>query len=676
MWSLSGSEDRRRMADWGFRRIIRLVWGAALAGLLGSTASPAAADIGGSTMIIFDGSGSMWGKLAGSGPVKFHAARDAVKAGLAKLTSEARIGLASFGHRRPGDCSDVEVMLPLDKVSVDRIGAPLDKLNPKGRGPLVQALREAAKAMGSGPAPQSLILIHDDPDNCQQDACVAVDEIHAANPRLAIHVVSLGMRPEDAPRMSCVAKKSGGRFFDVQEAAQLTSAVEEALRLSSVAPKTQPQPTAQTARPIAPRAPAAPGPADDAPAGLYPTATLTAAGPAPTAPTLWRVYRGTSTAGVPAAEAIAANPRIVLAPGNYTVEARNGLVTARTNAEVAAKGPTRLLVVLNAAELRLSAPLQKGGLSLPGTLFSVAEPGADGKAHWHATGANPSLVLAPGAYAVTAEAGLARQAREVALTPGAQLDVEVPLGAGRLKLRALDRDGGKPLDPVLVVITEDAPDLAQGRREVTRSTRAELDLVLPGGTYYITARHGMAEIRDIVAIAPGEDVTRSIMIPIARVSLASRLQNGAPAPTDQVFHRLILLDAQPREIARASGAAAEFQLAAGRYRIESQLGGQNALAVREIDVRPGARERITIEHAAGVVRLKLVSSSGKLPVGDLHWDIRNGRDESIWRTVQQEPRAVLAAGRYKVRIESRDRRFESAFEIKTGESRTIEIAVD
>jgi len=645
--------------------------------MLAALALPAAADTSHSAMIVFDGSGSMWGKLGGSGPVKFHAARDAVRVSLGKLAPETRVGLASFGHRRQGDCGDVEVILPLDRLSVDRIGGPLERLNPKGRGPLVLALREAVKAIGGAQGAQSLVLIHDDPDNCQQDACAAAEEIHAAHPKLAIHVVSLGMRKEDVPRMSCVAKATGGRFFDVHDAAQLTAAVDDALRHANAAPRA----TTPVARPAAPKPATGPtaaiaGPPDDAPPGLYPVVLLSAGGAAPTTKTHWRVYRGATASGAVVAEANGINPHIVVPPGSYTVEARSGLVTARAAAEVAAKGPTRLPIALNAAEVRLAAPLQRSGATLPETVFSVAEPGANGKTLWVATGASTSLVMPAGAYVVSAEADLARQHREVTLAPGAQLDADLTLAAGRLKLRTLDRETSTPLDPVTIVVSEDALDQQQGRREVTRSTRAELDLVLPAGTYYINARHGTAEVRDIVAIAPGEEVTRSILIPIARMSLTTRLQTGAAVLADQVFHRLLLLEPRPREIARASGLEAEFQLTAGRYRIETQLGGQNALAVREVDVRPGARERITIEHPAGSVRLKLVDASGKLPLGDLHWDIRDTQDKPVWRTVQQEPRAILAAGRYKVRIESRDRRFESAFEVRTGESRVIEIAVD
>jgi len=55
-------------------------------------------------MIIFDGSGSMWGKPLGEKQSKLVLARDALRQSLPRLAKQARVGLMVFGHRRPGDC--------------------------------------------------------------------------------------------------------------------------------------------------------------------------------------------------------------------------------------------------------------------------------------------------------------------------------------------------------------------------------------------------------------------------------------------------------------------------------------------------------------------------------------------------------------------------------------------
>jgi Ca-activated chloride channel homolog len=160
-----------------------------------------------SVVVIFDGSGSMWGNIEGTRQVKLATARDGLRRALAKLPPQTRLGLASFGHRR-GDCSDVEMLVPPEPQSVEKVAASLEKLNPRGRGPLTTALRDAAKALGSGPGRRSLILIHDDADNCQQDVCVAAAELR--NARLPVHVVGIALKPEDAAKMACLSRETGG----------------------------------------------------------------------------------------------------------------------------------------------------------------------------------------------------------------------------------------------------------------------------------------------------------------------------------------------------------------------------------------------------------------------------------------------------------------------------------
>ena len=67
-------------------------------------------------MLILDGSGSMWGRI--DGRPKIEIARESVDGMLADWPEERGIGLMAYGHRREGDCSDIEVLAepaPLDR---------------------------------------------------------------------------------------------------------------------------------------------------------------------------------------------------------------------------------------------------------------------------------------------------------------------------------------------------------------------------------------------------------------------------------------------------------------------------------------------------------------------------------------------------------------------------------
>jgi Ca-activated chloride channel family protein len=621
----------------------------------------------------------MWGKLASTGAVKFQTAREAIRQTLAKVPATTNVGLASFGHRRPGDCSDVEIMLPAEAASVDRILTPLDKLNPKGRGPIVSALRDVAKTM-SGPG--SIVLVHDDLDNCQQDVCAAARDFAAAQPDLAVHVLSLGMRKEDFARMSCLPKTTGGQHFDIQEASQIPSALDEVFRVatastvgSGATPRPQPAVRAKQAPVAASQSPTpAPlvGPADDAPVGLYPTALLAAGQPPLQLPTRWALYpvpRGSSPA---LQETTGANPHLAAQPGRYTLVARSGLVEREAEVEIAASGPTRHAISLDAALLRFASASK--GQAPARRLVTIAEPAGDGRTLW--IGDAEELTVSPGSYRVSAMRGASPIVRTISASTGARVTVDLGPTPGRLTISASDRDGGTPLEPMLYLVTEDAPDTPTGRREVARSAASQLDVELPPGTYYVTARHGHAEARDTVAIGPAETFRRTLVMPVALLKVTSRLRGGATVPGNDITHRVLRTDdGQRREVARAAGPASDFILPTGRYFVESRLGHQNSVVGADVELSSGQQYRVGIDHQAGEVRLKLVDPTGRLNLVDIHWDVRDASDRSVWRTVQREPQAILAAGRYKVRIEARDRRFDSTFEVRVGETRSIEITV-
>jgi hypothetical protein len=119
----------------------------ALAALLAAlSAGPARAQEPAAVTIILDASGSMWNNIEGSKGSKINLAREAVRRALPKLPPQTKVGLAAFGHRR-GDCVDVELIRAPEPIDAPRMSEQMEKVNPRGRGPLVHALREAAKPL-------------------------------------------------------------------------------------------------------------------------------------------------------------------------------------------------------------------------------------------------------------------------------------------------------------------------------------------------------------------------------------------------------------------------------------------------------------------------------------------------------------------------------------------------
>ena len=139
-------------------------------------------------------------------------------------------------------------------------------------------------------------------------------------------------------------------------------------------------------------------------------------------------------------------------------------------------------------------------------------------------------------------------------------------------------------------------------------------------------------------------------------------------------YRIERLDASPRVITRGGEAEPVIDLSPGRYRFEARIGAQNAVAVREVEIKAGAESRIELNTGAGGIRLKLPAQAGSLGFGEVFWQVRNDAGQTIWRTSLIEPLMVLAPGRYTVMVEMRDKVLERTFDVRAGDNRTVEIS--
>ena len=284
---------------------------------------------------------------------------------LPRIGPDVRLGLASFGHRRRGNCSDAEVIVPPEPGNLERIMTPLDRMNATGKGPLVLGLREAAAAIGTA-APATIVLIHDDVDNCGQDVCAAASDIAAANPGLAVHTIGLGLDKAKLQQMSCVARLTGGKIYDAQDATgSRRGARPDHQACQSGARSAKPSPR----RKRLPRPPL-PSRPRDAPPGLYLSAGLGPKSATLESPVRWRVTKA-GAEGEVIRETTA--PALVekLPPGTYEVEARLGLAAAHQSVDVKPEGPTPVRVNLNAGVLKMLARPAKAAPPLQNPVFTV-----------------------------------------------------------------------------------------------------------------------------------------------------------------------------------------------------------------------------------------------------------------------------------------------------------------
>jgi len=646
-------------------RLYRCLWAAIALALIALSTShtPALAAEPGSLVVIVDGSGSMWGPIEGVRQTKLVLAREALRRGLGKMAPQARVGLALFGHRR-GDCSDVEVVRAPEPLDVPNLMGPLEQFNPRGRGPITLALREAAKSLPRDAGPRTLLLIHDDADNCQPDLCAAAAELRAAG--ITAHVVGLSVKTEDMAKMVCLPQTTGGRHFNAQNAEQVAAYIEEALLLTASAMG------GIEARPASPPTtaivPPSPLPASGPPA-LHLRA-LPAPNTEPLGIPLYWTVAAEARPDVPIFGARAANPTVPVAPGRYVVEVRDGPLSAKQTAEVRDNRPSTVTIVLNAGMARIRILARKTGEVLPDALVTATD--ANGALMLASRTGEATALLPAGRHLVRAELGFVRAEQTVTITAGRLFAVDIPLNAARLQLTTMGRDGVGGLQAPIFSVFEDDPDAPGGRREMVCSAAQPAEFVLPPGTYYVVARQGAVEARERLAVGPGDVVRRTLAVAAGSLALSTKLPALGAGADAYVSYTVTRLDNAAQDAITTSQPTPTLLLPSGRYRVEGRYGLMNVKAVRDIEIKTGQTQQLVIEHEAASVRLRLVGSGPT----DVSWIIRDQTGKAVWTGAHTEAVANLQAGRYVVRAETRNKRDERSVELRAGEAKLLEFSVD
>ncbi len=179
------------------------------------------------SIVVMDGSGSMWGQI--DGRPKLEIARETVAQVLGTLPQTQDIGLMAYGHRRKGDCSDIELMVPPTAGSADEIVAKVNAMKFLGKTPLSEAVRKAAEALRYGEEAATVVLVTDGLETCAADPCALGRELEANGLNFTAHVIGLGLTKAEGAEVACLAEETGGRYLEARDAASLTAALAQAV---------------------------------------------------------------------------------------------------------------------------------------------------------------------------------------------------------------------------------------------------------------------------------------------------------------------------------------------------------------------------------------------------------------------------------------------------------------
>ncbi|MCV2894348.1 VWA domain-containing protein [Lentibacter sp. XHP0401] len=189
------------------------------------------------TILVLDGSGSMWGQIDGVNKIVI--ARDVVGKILADFPPEENLGLTVYGHRERGNCADIETIVAPGPHTAADILAAVNAINPRGKTPMTDAIIAAAQALRYTEEAATVILVSDGIETCNPDPCAAARALEEAGIDFTAHVVGFDVTEAAAlAQMQCIADETGGAFLTASNADELADA------LSKVTAPVAPEPLA------------------------------------------------------------------------------------------------------------------------------------------------------------------------------------------------------------------------------------------------------------------------------------------------------------------------------------------------------------------------------------------------------------------------------------------------
>ena len=174
-------------------------------------------------MFILDASGSMTEDAGGK--AKIDAAKEVMHEIVPALAEEVRVGLTAYGHRRKGDCTDIEVLVPAGSTDRDYLLQHVDALQARGKTPISQAILAVAGMLKTNEHETTIILVSDGIETCGGDPCQVVAQLKKAGLKFVTHVVGFHVDSVARQQLECIAGAGGGTYFHAEDASELLDAM-------------------------------------------------------------------------------------------------------------------------------------------------------------------------------------------------------------------------------------------------------------------------------------------------------------------------------------------------------------------------------------------------------------------------------------------------------------------
>jgi Ca-activated chloride channel family protein len=208
---------------------IALLAGAAAAQAADETLPPCTED----AMIVFDASGSMAGNMVQglfSAVTRIDEVRKALGQVLPGATKFRKVGLITYGPGPYAQCN-VQLDFPPMPNAAERIMSVVNAINPAGKTPLVEGVKQATEVLDYQGV---VVLLTDGEETCGGAPC-ALGQLLRRHDHLTVHVIGYQLRgfswtgAQSFLDVKCLAEETGGLYITAQNRKDLVEAFQKTL---------------------------------------------------------------------------------------------------------------------------------------------------------------------------------------------------------------------------------------------------------------------------------------------------------------------------------------------------------------------------------------------------------------------------------------------------------------
>ncbi|MCP4039801.1 MAG: VWA domain-containing protein [bacterium] len=548
---------------------LHTIWFAAMLSGLAVASAPTAAKS--ATILVLDGSGSMWGQVDGRS--KMDIAHDAIRTLVSGRNPAAELGLTVYGHRREADCKDIESLVPLAPNNSDALLRAIESLTPKGKTPIGSAVTQAAIELDYEQRPATVILVSDGRETCDVDPCAVAARLEERGVDFTAHVIGFDLAQNEDVELRCLAKATGGLFVRADDAVGLERAVRTLFEEASLTPEP----------------------------GIWLAAVLAEDRQPIDEPVHWKIFRTHANEQIetePVHRAESATQSIKLPTGSYRVEATHRGVSGRLDIEVDDRARARHVVVLGAARLEVVASYERGDEQVYSDIaWRLAALDAEQRGKIVRTSESPAevFVVPGGRYELRVRHRDWTIQRKITLLEGQVAREHVRFGEGKLALQAALSSGSLPIrHPIqwkVVPVDLDSESAAEKNREQLRPTCL---FALASGRYRVTVTYGATSTSRDVEVRAGVTTTTTLNLRAGEARVFASLPAPGGSINDPVEWTVASFTpgGRPNTVATKRSASHSFILPAGRYRVSGTLDRLRGDGI--IEITPGESRSLSV----------------------------------------------------------------------------------